>query len=31
MINFIIEYFYPEIGGLEKSTERLAIELTKRG
>ena len=30
-INFIIEYFYPEIGGLEKSTERLALELIKKG
>lgn len=30
-INFIIEYFYPEIGGLEKSTERLATELATRG
>lgn len=29
-INFIIEYFYPEIGGLEKSTERLAEELSKK-
>ena len=30
-INFIIEYFYPEVGGLEKSTERLAVELVRKG